>query len=115
MFLLYGNLWFSVDGPSFLEDRASALPAVPSPSEEVIGTSTDLTAPSCKARALNTLCSSRCPGVSWSHLPSPSVLKTWLRLPCDIFADNSHKRDYTNPVAFHHKYTSVYLSVPSRL
>ena len=55
MFLLYENLWFSMDGPSFLEDRASALPAVPSPSEEVIGTSTDLIAPSCEARALNTL------------------------------------------------------------
>lgn len=35
MFLLSENLWFSVDGHSFLEDRASALPAVPSPSEEV--------------------------------------------------------------------------------
>lgn len=36
--------WFSVDGPSFLVDRASALLAVPSPSDEVISTSTDLKA-----------------------------------------------------------------------
>lgn len=44
--------WFSVDGPSFLEDRASALPACPLSPDEVIGTSTDLITPSYEARAL---------------------------------------------------------------
>lgn len=50
--------WFSADGPSFLEDRASALPACPLSPDEVIGTSADLITPSYEARAPNTLCSS---------------------------------------------------------
>lgn len=50
--------WFLVDGPSFLEDRASALRACPLSPDEVIGTRADLITSSYEAHAPNTLCSS---------------------------------------------------------